>query len=153
MGVHSTRRHPAAPNPHHLVRTGTATLDPSSLGRYIRPPGWVQQVPHGARREVGMTEARVETTAGPVRGEVVDGVHVFKGVPYGAPTGGLARWRPPQPPIPWTGVREAIAFGPSCPQPAARPDGWAPEAVESEDCLVLNVWSAGLDGDHRPVMV
>ncbi len=100
-----------------------------------------------------MTEASVETTAGPIRGEVVDGVHVFKGVPYGAPTGGLGRWRPPEPPTPWTEVRETTSFGPSCPQPSARPAGWAAEAVESEDCLVLNVWTAGLDGGHRPVMV
>ena len=100
-----------------------------------------------------MTEARVETTAGPIRGELVDGVHVFKGVPYGAPTGGMGRWRPPTPPMPWTELRDATSFGPSCPQPSARPPGWAPEAVESEDCLVLNVWTAGLDGDHRPVMV
>ena len=95
-----------------------------------------------------MTDAIVETTAGPIRGELVDGVHVFKGVPYGGPTGGLGRWRPPTPPTPWTEVRETTSFGPSCPQPSARPDGWAPEAFESEDCLVLNVWSAGLDGDR-----
>jgi para-nitrobenzyl esterase len=100
-----------------------------------------------------MTGTTVETTAGPIRGEIVDGVHVFKGVPYGGPTGGLGRWRPPSPPDRWTTVRDATSFGPSCPQPAARPEGWAPEAFESEDCLVLNVWTAGLDGPHRPVMV
>ncbi|MGZ4703614.1 MAG: carboxylesterase/lipase family protein [Acidimicrobiales bacterium] len=100
-----------------------------------------------------MSETWVETTAGPIRGELTEGVHTFRGVPYGGPTGGLGRWRPPVPPAPWSEVRDATTFGPSCPQPAARPAGWAPEAVESEDCLVLNVWSAGLDGDHRPVMV
>jgi para-nitrobenzyl esterase len=100
-----------------------------------------------------MSQTGVETTAGPIRGELIDGIHTFKGIPYGGPTGGRGRWRPPVPPTTWTEVREATSFGPSCPQPAGRPAGWAAEAFESEDCLVLNVWSAGLDGDHRPVMV
>jgi para-nitrobenzyl esterase len=100
-----------------------------------------------------MTDSIVETTAGPIRGEVVDGVHAFKGIPYGASTGGANRWRPPAPPAPWTEVRDALAYGPSCPQPSGRPDGWAGEEHESEDCLVLNVWTAGLEGTDRPVMV
>jgi len=100
-----------------------------------------------------MTGSIVETTAGPIRGEVVDGVHTFKGIPYGGPTGGANRWLPPTAPVNWTEVRPTTAYGPSCPQPAGRPDGWAAEAEESEDCLVLNVWSAGLDRTDRPVMV
>jgi para-nitrobenzyl esterase len=100
-----------------------------------------------------MTDSIVETTAGPIRGEVVDGVHVFKGIPYGGPTGGANRFRPPTPPTPWTAPLDALAYGPSCPQPAARPGGWAGEDFESEDCLVLNVWSGGLEGTDRPVLV
>jgi para-nitrobenzyl esterase len=100
-----------------------------------------------------MTDSIVETTAGPIQGEVTDGVHAFKGIPYGGPTGGANRFRPPTPPTPWTDPRPALEYGPSCPQPASRPGGWTGEGAESEDCLVLNVWSGGLEGTDRPVMV
>jgi len=71
----------------------------------------------------------------------------FLGIPYAAaPTGNL-RWRPPQLIAAWTGVREAKAFGPACPQ---LPSGWLPEMlgreqmVTDEACLYLNVWTTNL---------
>jgi para-nitrobenzyl esterase len=100
-----------------------------------------------------MTASIVQTTSGPIRGELDDGVHAFLGVPYGGPTGGAQRFRPPTLPEPWSSVRDATAFGPSCPQPASRPYGWTIEDAEGEGCLVLNVWSGGLDGTDRPVLV
>src|SRR5882724_9329902 len=65
----------------------------------------------------------VETSAGKVRGTVVDGVKIFKGIPYGGTTAGKNRFMPPTKPAAWTGVRDALAYGPSAPQtnPGTRP--------------------------------
>src|SRR5262245_61107098 len=60
--------------------------------------------------------ATVTTRTGKVRGRSVDGVNEFKGIPYGAPTGGANRFMPPQSPQPWTGVRDALEFGHYAPQ-------------------------------------
>jgi para-nitrobenzyl esterase len=105
-------------------------------------------------------------------------VRTFKGIPFAAPPLGENRWRAPQPPAKWEGVRSAEAFGAPCTSgPAAgrgagrganagargaaagaSPAQPAPAALReparSEDCLYLNVWtSAKSAGDRRPVMV
>lgn len=97
----------------------------------------------------------VSVAGGRLAGTGRDGVWLFAGIPYARAPIGPLRWRSPQPPEPWAGVRDATAFGPMAPQPRTVPGANLPVAVEAqdEDCLTLNVWSPGLDDRRRPVMV
>ncbi len=105
----------------------------------------------------------VEIAAGKLRGASSLGIYSFKGVPYGASTGGLSRFMPPEPPLPWAGVRDALAYAGRAWQLPNRPKrrpaletllGPADTTPEGEDCLTLNVWTPGFsDGANRPVMV
>jgi para-nitrobenzyl esterase len=107
------------------------------------------------------SEPVVELNSGRVRGTLDRGLFCFKGIPYGADTAGR-RFQPPLPPAPWTGIRDAMEYGPRAPQPGARAasgssHGYALPAETgpiSEDCLHLNVWTPALDdGRRRPVLV
>ncbi len=96
----------------------------------------------------------VAVTGGSVAGVLANGVVSFKGIPFAAPPVGPLRWNAPQPVKPWTGVKDASAFGPSCMQdPFFAKIFGAPPAI-GEDCLYLNVWTpAKSAGDRLPVMV
>ena len=93
-----------------------------------------------------------ETQFGRVRGFQYGDVKVFKGIQYGADTSGTNRFKPPKNPDPWSGVKDAFEYGPAAPQsdPAS---GIQYDGNESEDCLVLNIWTRGSRDDmKRPVM-
>jgi para-nitrobenzyl esterase len=101
--------------------------------------------------------AVAKTQYGKVRGYVEDGVLTFKGVPYGADTGGENRWLPARPPKPWDGELPALTYGANCPQ---RLHDWSSEQTflqqwtdgwQSEDMLKVNIWTPSLTG-KRPVM-
>ena len=101
------------------------------------------------------TPQPVPTQAGLVQGKVEGDLTVYKGLPFAAPPVGDLRWRAPQPPVAWTGVRDADKFAPACMQVPVvnRMLGLDPMPV-SEDCLYLNVWTpAKSPRDHLAVMV
>ncbi|XP_051967920.1 neuroligin-1 isoform X4 [Xyrauchen texanus] len=105
----------------------------------------------------------VTTAYGKVRGfkkelnnEILGPVIQFLGVPYAAPPTGERRFQPPEPPIPWSDIRNTTQFGPVCPQillegrlPDVMLPVWFTNSIEvvlsyvqdqSEDCLFLNIY-------------
>jgi para-nitrobenzyl esterase len=100
----------------------------------------------------------VETTQGKLRGTIHDGIHAFKGIQYGTPTGGEMRFMPPGKPASWSGVRDAFKFGHWSPQNMHYTEILAPQADLTaegldEDCLYLNVWTPEPNTNKkRPVM-
>jgi para-nitrobenzyl esterase len=105
----------------------------------------------------------VEMASGKVIGSVVEGVLAFRTIPYAASTAEANRFRPPQPVVPWSGVRDCSDFTGKAPQaglrPPTRPElenfgGAADPSPETEDCLTVNVWTGGCEREaKRPVMV
>jgi len=95
------------------------------------------------------------TTSGPVQGQIVNDIAVFRGLPFAAPPVGDRRWREPQPVQPWSDVRQTTALGPSCPQKRGLSlEGGGDPGQLDEDCLYLNVFTPRADpGAQLPVMV
>lgn len=102
-------------------------------------------MPRWAHAAAGETTALATTRGGRIRGHLDHGVHVFKGIRYGADTR-TRRFLPPLREAPWHGVRNATNYGASAPQRGT--------GSVSEDCLFLNVWTPALrDGGGRPILV
>ena len=93
----------------------------------------------------------VETTHGHIAGRAHGAHQSFLGIPYAAPPTGARRFSAPAAADPWSGVRDASAYGPSAPQGPSRLPGMAVGAT-AEDCLTLNVFTPAADGAARPVM-
>src|SRR5262245_26654601 len=102
----------------------------------------------------------VDTVSGRVRGRRIDGVTSFLGIPYAASPAGDNRFCQPAPVQPWTGVRDAFEYGHIAPQTPSsgridyvRLIDWLNHpGGQSEDCLVLNVWTpdASRQSSGRP---
>lgn len=125
------------------MRAGTRLLFAASLALAPLAP---------APAPAAATVVRIET--GEIEGAVSDGVASFKGIPFAAPPVGALRWRAPQPPAPWDGVRPATAFGHDCMQLAEPSDAAPPGTTPDEDCLVVNVWRPAetTPGEKLPVL-
>ncbi len=97
----------------------------------------------------------VETKAGKLRGLVVEGSFIFRGIKYAK----AERFHLPKPVEPWEGIKEAIIYGPVCPElntPIAHDEYNVPHYhyCQDEDCQYINVWTQHLDKNaKRPVMV
>jgi para-nitrobenzyl esterase len=99
------------------------------------------------------TPAIARIDSGQIAGLDEGSAIAFRGLPYAAPPVGPLRWRPPQPVMPWRGVRSADRFGAICPQQYNATDNGVGPLPMSEDCLTLNVYAPA---EHtralRPVM-
>lgn len=111
---------------------------------------------------IGDDIAIAETVYGKVKGFILRDIYQFRGIPYGADTGGKNRFMPPQKPEPWEDIYPAVWWGNTAPQImenryanaySSFVDHWNYDDV-SEDCLRLNVWTPDIaGGKKRPVLV
>lgn len=135
---------------------GLSYITPAA-GKPARKP---EPAGEGGKVLASANNAVAKTRYGKVRGYTRNNILTFKGIPYGAPTGGDNRFMPPQKPRKWKDVRNCLVYGPICPQ---KPNtGWLQQeygflyqwidGMQDEDCLRLNVWSPALDNKKRPVM-
>ncbi|MDB5437705.1 MAG: Carboxylesterase, type [Caulobacteraceae bacterium] len=135
-----------------LAQSSAAQAASSSTGNHVVGPATISTPPG----EV------VPTKYGKVRGYVRNGIHTFKGIPYGDDTGGANRWLPAKPPKPWNDTLSAVSYGPVCPHPVRADWGktetqfiydWD-DGFEREDMLRVNIWTSSLGAAaKKPVMV
>ena len=108
--------------------------------------------------------AKVLVKQGWLQGYIQDNVKVFKGIPYAAPPVGSRRFKHPEDPGKWRGVRKAVQYSAAAVQHVMEiedmpanvhgvPQFLAPSQYE-EDCLYLNVWTpAKTEEDKLPVFI
>lgn len=130
-------------------RNFLAVSSAAFVGAYIIGDTWGQAPPPSPPVPLSAPYVEVETSYGKVRGAQGDGLVRFRGIPYAGSVSGANRFKAAPPLKPWTGVRDALEFGPPSMQPGR---GRANEPPFAEDCLFLNVWTPAADGRERPVM-
>ena len=151
MSFHSSGFKPTYFNRRQFLQHTAVTT--SGLWALTAAPGLLAQDPRGATRS-----GTVQTTSGKVQGLRYYGdVEAFYGIPFAASTAGPARFKAPEKPVPWNGVRDAIRVGNRSPQTLGGPisEVAALDRREplGEDCLNLNVFTPGTNSGDRPVMV
>ncbi|XP_021109943.1 neuroligin-1 isoform X2 [Heterocephalus glaber] len=169
--------------PNYVWRAVMACLVHKGLGASLTlcMLGSLLQAAHVLSEKLDDVDPLVTTNFGKIRGlkkelnnEILGPVIQFLGVPYAAPPTGEHRFQPPEPPSPWSDIRNATQFAPVCPQNII--DGRLPEVMlpvwftnnldvvssyvqdQSEDCLYLNIYVPTEDdirdsGGPKPVMV
>lgn len=139
------------PSRRGILRAGAAGLALAAVARpltaHIRPMPGLPFYPI------------VEASYGKLMGATMKGESIvsFRGVPYAGGTAGR-RFRAPPPLVPWAGIREALVWGPQCPQDSNTGTGllssYTTPGAHDENCLTLNVWTPDPSRSRkRPVMV
>jgi para-nitrobenzyl esterase len=100
---------------------------------------------------MAQVNSRIDAPCGILEGHREGDVHIFKGVPFGR----AARFRTAERIAPWAGLREAHRSAAIAPQNPNALDAFIGDtpAAQDEDCLNLNIYSPGVEGPARPVMV
>lgn len=103
---------------------------------------------------VGQSGTLIEIGDGTIEGKVVGNTREFLGIPYAKPPVGDLRFAPPEPAAPWTDTRNAMEFGPWCPQAEGLVQmlAGASNSTVDEDCLTLNVYAPNTPAEPLPVM-
>jgi para-nitrobenzyl esterase len=139
-------------NTNRPLRSRLAALLAGVVALTVAASGTPAAAGHRPASAAGHVNAPVVATeSGPVRGRALAEGFAFRGLPYAASPTGYLRWRAPQPPASWRGIRDATQYGPSCLQ---KPNLFVPPGPQSENCLFLNVSTPTLrPSAHRPVLV
>ncbi|KAJ0005805.1 hypothetical protein NQD34_015699 [Periophthalmus magnuspinnatus] len=123
---------------------------------------------------ISTAQGRIRGILTPLPSDLLGPVVQYLGVPYARPPIGERRFQPPEPALPWPGIRNATQFAPVCPQSLDERNmltdmmpSWLTANLniadtyltqQSEDCLYLNIYvpteeDIHEEGGQRPVMV